>query len=75
MSKKHKKHNQVSNFSNSGASHTAVLSHEAEYKIIKSDLVRVLILNLVYLVAILVLYYGNQRSNFLDNWFAKVLHF
>jgi hypothetical protein len=70
MSKKHKKFaQQVS------AAHVAGISHEAEYRIIKFDLIKVLILNAVYLAAILALYYANRQSGFLDNWFARVLHF
>jgi hypothetical protein len=50
-------------------------SHTAEYRIIKFDLVKVVILNVVYLAIILGLYYSNRQTGFLDNWFAKVLHF
>lgn len=59
----------------SGTAYTVGLSHEAEYKIIKFDLVKVVILNAVYLAVILGLYFANQKSGFVDNWFAKVLHF
>lgn len=51
------------------------LSHEAEYRIIKFDLVKVLILNLVYLGVILGLYFANKQSGLLDKWFARLLHF
>ena len=51
------------------------VAHEAEYRIIKFDLIKVIILNAVYLVAILALYFANRSNGFLDNWFAKVLHF
>ncbi len=51
------------------------MSHAAEYHIIKYDLIKVVVLNLVYLAVILSLYYGNQQSHFLDNWFARLLHF
>ena len=47
----------------------------SEHKIIKYDLAKVLILNLVYLAVILFLYFANQRSHAVDNWFAKLLHF
>jgi len=74
MSKKHKRH--IISTPSQGAAHQpAGLSHEAEYRIIKFDLVKVLVLNLVYLVAILALYYANLHSGFVDSWFAKVLHF
>jgi hypothetical protein len=72
MSKKHRKHgSQIIQT----APQSSGISHEAEYRIIKFDLVKVVILNLVYLAIILGLYYGNQKSGFLDHWFAKILHF
>ena len=70
MSKKHPQQNSIS-----GSQNNASLSHEAEYKIIKFDLVKVVILNAVYLGAILVLYFANQKSHVVDNWFAKIFHF
>ena len=69
MSKKHRHQHYQS------AVLTGSLSHETEYRIIKFDLIKVLLLNAVYLAAILALYFGNRHSHFLDNWFAKVLHF
>lgn len=66
MSKKHP------NSHAGGASH---LSHEAEYRIIKTDLYKVLGLNIVYLVVILSLYYTDKTSHYLTSWFAKLLHF
>ncbi len=69
MSKKHKQQNSV--YSQAPTS----LSHEAEYRIIKFDLIKVVILNLVYFAVLVLLYLGNQRSHFLDNWFARILHF
>jgi len=51
------------------------MSHAAEYRIIKFDLVKVVILNAIYLAIILSLYFGNLHSHFLDNWFARILHF
>jgi hypothetical protein len=69
MSKKYK------HFQSQPSGQASIFSHEAEYKIIKFDLIIVVILNAVYLAGILALYYGNQHSHFLDNWFAKVLHF
>lgn len=68
MSKKHKR-------SDYQIPQQAGISHAAEYRIIKFDLVKVVILNFVYLAVILSLYFSNQHSHFLDNWFAKVLHF
>ena len=71
MSKKHKRQQDYI----SGQAVSGSLSHEAEYRIIKFDLVKVVILNAFYLVAILALYYTNQRSQFLEHWFAWLLHF
>jgi hypothetical protein len=69
MSKKHKRSEYQMPQASQG------MSHEAEYRIIKFDLLRVVILNAVYLAIILSLYFANQQSHFLDNWFAKILHF
>ena len=71
MSEKHKHMGNFSGFQTG----VQALSHEAEYRIIKFDLVKVVILNAVYLAAILGLYFANQKSHVLDNWFAKILHF
>lgn len=69
MSKKNKK-----NFENA-ASSTAVLSHGAEYRIIKHDLIKVLILNVIYLAAIITLYITNSKAHYLQQWFGGWLHF
>lgn len=70
MSKKHRKNNyQVQSMPQSG------MSHASEYRIIKLDLIKVVLLNAVYLAVILFLYFSNQKSHFLDNWFARLLHF
>ena len=70
MSKKHKPANYQSSSQNSPA-----LSHQAEYRIIKFDLIKVVILNVIYLGGILALYFANKQSHFLDNWFTKIFHF
>ena len=51
------------------------LSYEAEYSIIKKDLFRVLVLNLVYLALILGLYFSDLKHHYLLNFFTKVFHF
>lgn len=66
MSKNHQPHS---------GGHTATLSHEAEYRIIKHDLLKVLILNLVYLIVIVALYWANQNSHLVDNTLGKLLKF
>jgi hypothetical protein len=51
------------------------LSYEAEYGIIKHDLFRVLILNIVYLAVILALYFTNLKHPYLLSLFAKIFHY
>ena len=65
MSKKH----------SDSLSAVTITSHEQESRIIKSDLIKVLVLNTLYLAFMIVLYVTNNRNHFLDSWFAKILHF
>ncbi|MBU6447671.1 hypothetical protein KGQ24_02415 [Patescibacteria group bacterium] len=51
------------------------MERQEEYRVIRHDLYKVLILNSIYLAAILILYFTNKNSHYLDNWFAKILHF
>jgi len=51
------------------------LSHEAEYKIIKHDLIRIIALNAIYLIAILALYFTNQKTQYLDRILGHWFHF
>ena len=46
----------------------------AEHLVIKHDLWKVLILNLVYLAGLMALYFANQQSHFLETWFAKLMN-
>lgn len=49
---------------------TSVYSaHREEYKHISSDLIRVIVVNGLFLVAVLVLYYINKTNPFLDSWY------
>lgn len=72
MSKKHKKNQSSSQTSDSQA---AAGMHGAEYTIIKHDLIKVVILNLIYLAGVLVLYFTDQKTHYLEHWFSKILHF
>lgn len=54
--------------------HTAGHANEAEYRIIGKDLARVVVLNVLYLAAILIVYYTNHTSHYLENWFTKLFH-
>jgi hypothetical protein len=70
--KKNRQFNQASSYSTPAAGSGDLA---AEYKIIKFDLIRVLIMNLIFLAAVLVLYYTNLHSGYLERWFEKLLHF
>ncbi len=52
-----------------------VVTDQQEFEIIKGDLKRVIILNGIYLAGILVLYFTNKNTHYLETWFAKVFHF
>lgn len=65
MSKKH--HNQ--------GNYSVSKDHAAEYSIIKHDLLKVIILNALYLAAVLALYFSNKQSGFLEAWFSKIFQF
>lgn len=54
---------------------TPSLPHAREYKVIKTDLLRLLILNVLYLGGILLLYFTNQQSHYLDRWFSAIFAF
>ncbi len=49
--------------------------HTAEYRIIRSDLIKVIALNIVYLAFVLSLYYANNKNGSVDAWFSRILHF
>jgi hypothetical protein len=46
--------------------------HAAEYKIIRSDLIRVVIVNALFLAAVLVLYFTNRNSNYLERFYQNL---
>lgn len=73
MSKKHKKHHSDNNQDSPVPG--AYSAHAAEYRIIKHDLIRVIILNTIYLAGALALYYTNQKSHYLERWFGNIIHF
>ncbi len=70
MSKKNRQASQNQN-KNSGIE----AAHAEEYGIIRHDLIRVVILNSIYLIAVLALYFTNQKSQYLEHWFGRILHF
>lgn len=69
MSKKHK-----FSFSGSASQNTSLSSEQViEYKIIKKDLIRLAILNIVFLGIVLAVYYTNQDSQYLSKWFSSLI--
>lgn len=54
---------------------SANAAYEREYKIIKMDLIRLGILNVLYLSALLALYFTNRESHVLDKFMASLLKF
>ncbi len=73
MSKKHNKNSGV--VSNQNFQHTSHLDHSEEYGIIKHDLLRVIILNVIYLAGVLALYFSEQKTHALSKFFEKLLNF
>lgn len=59
----------------SGTGIPASHSHAAEYRSIRSDLVRVFVLNAVYLALVLLLYFYERRTGALAAWFSARLQF
>ena len=49
--------------------------HAAEYRIIRHDLIKVIVLNALYLAGMLALYYSNKQSGYLEQWFSRVFKF
>lgn len=47
-------------------------AHQAEYRLISGDLIRVAIINAVFLAAVLALYFVNKSNPFLDQLFEKL---
>ncbi len=65
----------MSNKNSFNTSKSGGAEHATEYGLIKHDLIKVVILNIVYLAAIVALYLSNKQSGFLEKWFAKVFNF
>lgn len=64
MSKKH-----------SNNEHGSSAGEAAEYRIVKRDLVKIVILSVLFMVIILGLYYLNQQNGAVDSWFSQFLYF
>lgn len=74
MSKKHRRQSRESEVGSTNIVSGSVPIAE-EYRIIRSDLITVLALNALYLAGVLVLYYTNQHSHYLERWFTSIFHF
>jgi len=72
-----KKKNRQFNQTNTNHAAPAAGSRDlaTEYGIIKWDLIRVGLINLIFLAGVLALYYTNLHSGYLERWFDKLLHF
>lgn len=72
MSKKNKRLRQE-NFS--GNAVTTSGDHATEYSVIKGDLIKVLVVNVIFLAGILALYFTNQNSRYLETLFDQFIKF
>ncbi len=50
-------------------------TQEAEQAVIKHDMIRVILLNVIYLAGLLAVFYTNKNTHYLENFFGKVFHF
>jgi hypothetical protein len=46
--------------------------HAAEYRIIRNDLIRVAVVNLIFLAAVLIVYFTNRQSNYLEQIYSRL---
>jgi len=72
MSQKHKR---FSTFNGVQPRPHAYAAHATEYEFIRSDLIMLLFLNILYLAGIWALYYTNNQNHYLEKWFEKVINF
>ncbi|QQS22881.1 hypothetical protein IPM19_04660 [bacterium] len=47
-------------------------AHAEEYRTVRHDLIRVALVNGVFLAAVLALYYANKSNPFLTSWYEKL---
>lgn len=60
--------------SNAGVNNSSSSGHAAEYRIISADLVRLVVLNGLMLALVLVVYFTNQKSQYLEKIFTKLFN-
>lgn len=68
MSKKNRKGNTIS------SAVSANPTWDSEYNVISKDLIRVIILNVLYLAGLLAVYYTNEQQHYLERIFANLFH-
>lgn len=73
MSKKHRKLAQTAN-PTSAAVNAGGNTWDMEYRVISKDLIRVIVLNVIYLAGLLAVYYTNNQQHYLEHWFGKLFH-
>ncbi|HEX3100029.1 MAG TPA: hypothetical protein VHQ41_03610 [Patescibacteria group bacterium] len=64
----------VQNSGRVSASAAAMNQHVAEYNIISKDLIRLVVLNGLMLAAVLVVYFTNRNTGYLERMFQNLLH-
>lgn len=47
-------------------------SHAAEYRGIRNDLIRVVVLNVIILAAVLAIYFTDQKSHYLEQIYSRL---
>lgn len=47
-------------------------AHAAEYKDLRVDLIRVIVVNGLLFAATIAMYFINQSNSFLDNWYSRL---
>lgn len=66
--------NNQQNHSTGAVQSSASASHSAEYKVINGDLIRLVVLNGLMLALVLVVYFTNQKSQYLEKIFTKLFN-
>ncbi len=58
----------------SSRSNGAFAQHAAEYRTIRNDMIRLVILNGIMLAAVVVLYYANRSSGIVEKLYTQIFH-
>lgn len=52
----------------------AFAQHAAEYRTIRNDMIRLVVLNGIMLIAVFVLYYANRSSGIVEKLYSQLVH-